>query len=235
MLWDCGHADWARPSVFLPRKGVRRIDRFFVTNFDEDHISDLPNLRENINISLLHRNKSITATQLELLKRQSGPISYAMQSMLDMICTYTCGPPILPPEFPRVRYSTFSNPYGCNFNDTNNISLVTFLQCGDVSFVIPGDLEVAGWIELLKNINFQTELANVNVFIASHHGRENGYCSDVFKYCSPSVVIFSDSPMKHATQEMASTYATHASGVTFNGEKRYVLTTRNDGSISWTL
>ena len=45
MLWDCGHNGLLRPSVFLPILGVDKISRFFVTNYDEDHISDLPNIR----------------------------------------------------------------------------------------------------------------------------------------------------------------------------------------------
>jgi len=178
MLWDCGHVDSNRPSQFLTARGIFRIDRFFVTNYDEDHISDLPNLRANLNIPLLLRNKSISADQLRQLKLRSGPISPAMESMLDMIRTYTGDPlAIDPPEFPGVRYSTFCNIHGVDFDDTNNISLVTFLECGTLRFVIPGDLEAAGWRALLENDNFQRELAGVNIFIASHHGIRGQVCS----------------------------------------------------------
>lgn len=233
MLWDCGQNDSDRPSGFLPAAGIRRIDRFFVTNYDEDHISDLPRLRSNLIISTLHRNTSISADQLRQLKLQSGPISVAMQSMLDMIQTYTAGPPVPPPAFPGVRFAPFWNLYDSDVDDTNNISLVTFLHCGINRFIIPGDLERAGWQKLLSRDDFRSELGSVNVFIASHHGRESGYCREVFDYCKPHVVVFSDSEVKHATQEMASTYGSHAIGVTFNGQQRKVLSTRNDDSITW--
>ena len=157
-----------------------------------------------------------------------------MQSMLDMIRTYTGGPPVPPPAFPGVEFTTFSNRYGSDFDDTNNISLVTFLKCGPHRFIIPGDLEVSGWQALLAGEDFRTELGGVNVFVASHHGRENGYCPEVFEFCQPRVVVFSDSPVQHATQEMASAYASHATGVTFDGQMRRVLSTRNDGTITWT-
>ncbi|WP_419600925.1 hypothetical protein, partial [Thiolapillus sp.] len=85
MLWDCGHNEDCRPSVFLPRSGISEIGVFFVTNYDEDHISDLPELRRKLHISTLHRNRSISKEQLISLKRQSGPISPAMVSMLDML------------------------------------------------------------------------------------------------------------------------------------------------------
>ena len=125
MLWDCGHEDDTRPSKFLPASEIDRIDRFFVTNYDEDHISDLPNLRNKLDISTLYRNKSISQEQLHALKRESGPISLAMQSMLEMIRTYIYAPPDPEPEFPGVRFTTYCNTYLTDFGDSNNISLVT--------------------------------------------------------------------------------------------------------------
>lgn len=73
------------------------------------------------------------------------------------------------------------------------------------------------------------------MLIASHHGRESGYCAEVFDYCSPSVIVFSDGPIVHATQGMSDAYARHATGIQFNGEKRYVLSTRRDGTFWWDL
>lgn len=235
MLWDCGHSEENRPSSFLPASSLAKVDYFFVTNYDEDHISDLPDLRGSLNIRSLYRNKTISSAELRALKRQSGPITPAMEAMLKMIDTYTGGPLTPAPEFPGVRFTTFCNTYSPQFPDTNDISLVTFLQCGSTKFIIPGDLERSGWDALLDRQNFVDELRDVNVFIASHHGRENGYHEDVFDVCQPHVVIFSDSEIQHATQEMSQAYAAHASGVTFNGSTRYVLSTRSDGSLTWTI
>ncbi len=235
MLWDCGHQDGCRPSEFLPSQGIFEVDYFFVSNYDEDHISDLPNLRDKVKLRSMYRNKSISVEQLRALKRQTGPISSAMESMLAMIGSYTGGALNPAPEFPDVRFETFNNSYGIDFSDTNNISLVTFLECGANKFIIPGDLEKDGWEVLLRSESFVSELEGVNIFIASHHGRENGYCREVFDVCSPKVVIFSDSNIQHATQEMAQTYANHAQGISFNGTTRYVLSTRNDGSLTWTI
>jgi beta-lactamase superfamily II metal-dependent hydrolase len=233
MLWDCGHEAEKRPSVFLPQIGVREIHRFFITNYDEDHISDLPDLRRKIPIRLLYRNKTISAEELKSLKKSKGPITKAMESLFDMINTYTGSQPDTPPEFPFVYFSVYFNKYGSEFTDTNNISLVTFLYCNGHCFLIPGDLECSGWEKLLEKSEFRKELENVDTYIASHHGREDGYCSDVFQYCKPSVVVFSDGCIDYETQKMASTYAQHASGIYFKNRKRYVLTTRDDGTFYW--
>jgi len=235
MMWDCGNSDAVRPSTFLPEIGVHSIDYFLVTNYDEDHISDLPELRDALTIRSIFRNKSIDADQLRSLKKETGPISTAMESLLDMIGSYTGGPLTPALDFPKVTKRIFYHDYSEKFDDTNNLNLVTFLQCGTTKFLFPGDLEAKGWEAMLAKSTFVSELESVNVFIASHHGRENGYCEAVFDHCNPIVVVMSDGPKKHATQEMVNAYAKHASGIRFNNEDRYVLTTRNDGSLTWTL
>jgi len=234
MLWDCGHKAEPdhRPSEFLPASGVRTVHRMFITNYDEDHISDLPNLRRAVHINILRRNRSITPAQLRRLKQESGPISPAMESLLSMHEGYTSDVTD-PPSFPNVHFETFCCTYPTDFQDTNNLSYVTFLETPVSNFVIPGDIEKPGWQKLLQNPTFCHQLRRVSVFIASHHGRTSGYCREVFDYCSPSVVIFSDGPKQFATQEETETYAAHASGVNFNGRRRRVLTTRRDRSISW--
>ena len=234
MLWDCGHKTDPenRPSKFLPANGINVVNKFFVTNYDEDHISDLPRLCDAVAVRTFYRNKTITPEQLRALKLESGPISDAMKSLLDMMETYTA-PVTHEPDFTGVEFETFWCVYPSDFDDTNNISLVTFLRTPNINAIIPGDLEKLAWEKLLENSNFKANLRRTGVFIASHHGRTNGYCKKVFDYCSPSVVIFSDGPKQYATQEEADTYAKHASGITFNGQTRYVLTTRNDGSIWW--
>ena len=234
MLWDCGHkADPEhRPSQFLPASGASTVHRMFITNYDEDHISDLPNLRQAVRINILHRNRTIAPAQLRRLKEESGPISPAMSSLLSMLDAYNADVSN-PPSFPNVSFNSFHCTYPADFQDTNNLSLVTFLETPMSNFLIPGDIEKPAWQKLLQNPDFRDKLTRVSVFIASHHGRTSGYCREVFDYCSPLVVIFSDGPKQYATQEEVNSYAAHASGFNFNGRTRRVLTTRSDGSIPW--
>lgn len=235
VLFDCGNdgENW-RPARHFKAPQYTGIEYLVVTNYDEDHIVDLPHVRTNVPIHSLTRNPSINAEELRRLKRQGGPISTAMESLLGMMGGYTGGASTLP-ELPGVRMSFYYNQYRTEFDDTNNLSLVTFVEIGGNKFVVPGDLERAGWQALLRRQDFRTDLAGVNVFIASHHGRESGYCADVFRYCTPSVVIFSDGEKQYETQEMRDVYARHVpTGVQFNGRARTVLTTRCDGTLSWT-
>lgn len=229
-LFDCGHSATCKPSGYLWAQGIRVIRRLFVTNYDEDHIADLPMLRNWFGIQSLTRNISVTSAQLRILK--NPPLSFAMNSLLEMMRSYTEYVPSEQLGSPGIQVETFQNNYPL-FTDTNNLSLLNFLDIGSLSFVLPGDLERAGWIELLKNPRVCELLKRVNVFVASHHGRESGYCREVFDYCNPNFVIMSDGPVQYGTQKMAGVYGQHATGGRFNGQLRKVLTTRKDGSLLW--
>lgn len=237
MVFDCGYNGETnfRPSNYFWAQGYRTIKKLVITNFDQDHIDDLPYLAARFYIERLSKNPSICAEELRTLKLNSGRLSNAMETLLEMMRGSSEAPRSLFPDFPNVQAYHFWNDYRDDFEDTNNISLVTFLKCKDTMFLIPGDLEKPGWEALLVNREFTDYLSQVTYFIASHHGRENGYCSDVFTYCNPRLIIISDGSKKYSTQEMQSIYAGHASGELVDGKKRYVLTTRRDGSIHWDL
>lgn len=234
LLFDCGHGTANRPSTYLPARGISSIRRFFITNYDEDHISDLLDVRRRLNIEVLTRNPSMTSSQIRSLK--TPPISAAMDELLGMVDSYTghVAPEQLEPAGLKVWF--YHNNYP-TFTDTNNLSLLTFLDVGSVSFALGGDLERDGWLALLQKPLVQESLKRVNVFVASHHGRDSGYCPEVFKYCKPSSIVISDGQIQYDTQLMATCYAQHATGELFSTpsgkEMRKVVTTRKDGNIYW--
>ena len=232
LLFDCGHGSINQPSTYLPERDITYIRRFFVTNYDEDHISDLLAVRRNLHIEVLTRNTSMTTNNIRSLK--TPPISPAMNELLSMIDSFTgeVTPEQLEPE--GLQVWIFHNDYP-TFTDTNNLSLLIFLNVGSVLFALGGDLEMTGWLALLQNPHVRNLLQRVDVFVASHHGRKSGYCPEVFDYCTPRLIVMSDGPIQHDTQLMASTYARHALGELFTTpsgqEARKVVTTRKDGNI----
>ena len=61
MLIDCGHnggTGW-RPSDMLARRGMHWLDELVITNCDEDHASDLPNVLATVDIGCLTRNPTV--------------------------------------------------------------------------------------------------------------------------------------------------------------------------------
>ena len=183
MLIDCGHnatTNW-RPGTFLARAGILRLDRFFVTNYDEDHVSGYPDLLANVTIDVLVRNPSVLPGIIRYLKTEDG-----MGNGIDLLVpsiegTFTGGAPAAV-DFGDTSFSLYWNSYGAppfGFIDENNLSLVIFVKCGHHKIIFPGDMEKEGWRRLLQNPEFVQELHGVNLFVASHHGRENGYCEEV--------------------------------------------------------
>lgn len=232
MLFDCGHNERTgfRPSSYLESRGCTGIEHLIIQNFDQDHVSDLPNILRGLPVGTFFRNRSISPEQLLALKKESGPLTSAMEEAIEIHRSYVL-PVQNPPLFPNIEFECFHNSYPI-FTDTNNLSLVSFVHYDGMGVVFTGDLETAGWQNLLKEPSFCAHLRRVNVFIASHHGRVNGYCEDVFNYCSPEIVLISDKEIVHETQKL--TYANKATGIPWNGgpERRFVFTTRSDGMIT---
>ena len=103
--------------------------------------------------------------------------------------------------------------------------------------MIPGDNEPASWRELLEDPLFWLAIQNTDVLIAPHHGRDSGYCSDLFEAMNrkPRLVVISDGRFRDTSA--TSRYSSRVSGWTVfdpsgDSERRNCVTTRNDGHIT---
>lgn len=228
ILIECGHnaSTGFTPTKYLQKQGIRSLDALWISNFDEDHISDLANLHAKIAIGSLWKNGSVSAAILETIKNKSGPISENMEALLNMMRDYIVPSTVRETKQhdEHILFNSFPS-----FTDTNNLSALYFLFYRDVRIAYGGDLETAGWESLLDKAECREYLRDVNIFIATHHGRTSGYCPKVFEYCRPEVVLISDKEIVHETQKQD--YHRHASGIRIAGKTRHVLTTRNDGRI----
>ncbi|MEQ8485884.1 MAG: hypothetical protein RIB46_16110 [Pseudomonadales bacterium] len=235
-------AEW-RPSTFIKHVlGRDRLDHLFITNADQDHMSDLEGLwEEGIKVTTLTRNPHPPADELRKIKAAGG-MSSDIERFLRIHASYN--QPASEPfndHMGGITRTTFFNKYP-RFTDTNNLSCVIFIEFAGFKILFPGDLEEEGWLALLEREDFRSELGSVDVLVASHHGRENGYCADVFDYCFPRAVVMSDKAIVHDTQGMAQTYRQRVIDNWPDGVKvattmkqRRVLTTRRDGWIQFTV
>ena len=134
LLFDCGYSSTVRPSDVLSQQGIGKIRHLFISHYDEDHIGDLPRLREHFTIDVLTRNKSLPVPEMRKLK---DPITPAMSEMIGM-CEYYNEPVSV--QYPGIETNVFYNSYP-QFTDTNNLSLLIFLRVGDIVVALSGDLE----------------------------------------------------------------------------------------------
>jgi beta-lactamase superfamily II metal-dependent hydrolase len=239
LMLDCGlSADqsWF-PSIAYYGE---RIDTLMLLNLDEDHCEDLSYIWKHCPLGAIVSNPTVTAPALRAMKAGCG--------MRDGVTMATA----LLQHFGNglvgdwahglggVQWHAFWNRYGTDFEDTNNLSLAVFVSFGGFTILFGGDLERAGWRSLLRNPTFRAMLPRTNVYVASHHGRENGCCEELFQLCCPQLVIFSDGRKQYGTQETHGWYSSRARGIPdysrpaglLGQPLRRVMTTRRDGTIT---
>lgn len=239
---DSGSGNVFRPSAYIGQTLGRGIlDYLFITNADQDHMSDLRGLEDGgIYVHTLFRNPSYSGSQMHGLKLIGGPLTKDAHWYVGACDTYNT-----PTEYPfdsnmgGIQASLFWNDYP-TFTNTNDLSLVVFIKYNGFKILFPGDLQKAGWHSLLQQPDFRAELYGTDVLVASHHGRESGYCEGIFNYFTPSVVVVSDKPIVHETQRgMVPDYRRvvrdGGARVRTTMKDRHVLTTRRDGWIQFTV
>ena len=208
-----------------------------LTNLDEDHVRDFTKTIECLNVASVCINDTLGCAQLRSMKEEGG-MGTGIQAVYDYLKAPTGLNALL--DIPQLTISMFRFPYGA-YTDTNNLSLITFVQYGGFCVLFPGDLEEKAWKAALLNPTFCALLQRVNLFITSHHGRESGCCAEIFTsgLCNPDAFVISDKEMIHDTQETTAWYRQHANGLHKilenpwdTPESRYVFTTRSDSCIS---
>jgi beta-lactamase superfamily II metal-dependent hydrolase len=217
--------------------GVRSLEMLAITNYDEDHVSGLPNLLSRVVVNSYLRNPTVSGPQLLQLKSETG-VGPGIRQLSQILPTLAPGP--VPFRFPAgVLYQPFWCRYP-DFDDENNLSMVLYLNVNGTSFLFPGDLEVPGWEALLRLEDFRQRVRETKVLVASHHGRESGLYKDLFdKFgCRPTLVVISDDYHQYDTQQTTNYYRSKCGGITnfrTPGCERHVLTTRRDGTITFTF
>jgi beta-lactamase superfamily II metal-dependent hydrolase len=236
LMIDCGRS---RSRPWSPSTAYRgqRIDTLLASNLDEDHVEDFEGLWSASPIGAFVSNPTIGSTALGQMKNwdmRSG-VNHAWSVL------HTLGPQPGNWSHPLggMHWHSFWNRYGTDFIDTNNLSLATFVDFGRFRMLYGGDLETPGWRKLLAIPDFRAKLSSVALVIASHHGRENGQCDELYELCKPQLIIFSDGEKQHETQETIGYYGSKATGIPDWSRvpilgvqpRRRVMTTRTDGTI----
>jgi len=237
LMLDCGES-MKRPWFPSITYSQQRIDTLMLMNLDEDHVADLNGVWGSCPLGALVTNPTISPQALKWMK-PNGMWS-GVQKAHSLIQQF--GPGFVGDwnnALGGVRWHVFWNRYGLDFTDTNNLSLAVFITFGGFTILFGGDMEKPGWDRLMQMPAFRRRLLDVTVYVASHHGRENGKCADMFNWMNPEITIMSDCNKKHGTQETTCWYADRSKGIpdhsraaNYQGPaKRHVYATRKDGSI----
>lgn len=243
MLIDCHESDDFRPIDFLVKNGFVYHDNqkqryvlsnLTITNYDNDHFSGITEILKKVHIDTVRLPKNISSSELVECKEEK---TQALQDVCYLKDTYTSSALYHKPPYKIIPYHLEQSDFQDEEVNTNYLSQIVFVEYDGSQMCICGDLEKPAWELILQKTGVIENLKKTNVMIAPHHGRENGYHENVFRYCSPECIVISDKEMMHETQEaMSQTYSNHVSekGIVLNGNysnPRKVLTTRCDGHI----
>lgn len=236
IMIDAGSKADFSPALHLKRNwSVEQLYWLTVSHQDSDHVTDIKYVEQYIRPRLLER-PTITEQKLRELKSEIGE---PLEDFLKFEQSYKVpAPPMGDPSYDwgGVQFATFNNKLeDLEQENINDLSIVTFAHYMGWGFIFPGDLEEQGWLKLLQEEAFRDQLSKVDIFIASHHGRESGFCSKVFEICTPRLIIVSDKGSVETSITDRYCQASRGLSVTNDktGEKqtRYVLSTRADGAI----
>ena len=234
IMIDCGdrleNGRWWAPSMHFYGQSI---DLLALMNLDEDHLSNFELLSRYVGVGQILSNPTIGAGELLQLKKDG------MQLGTRAVYRWMLNPfkrvaPAL--DLGGVQVRCYFNPFiPLVSSETNNLSLVLIIQLGYFKIVFSGDLEASGWRELLdRSPQFAADLAGTSIFVASHHGRADGRCAELFDFFTPEIVVFSDAARQFESQDTDDWYRQRCLGAVVIADppqRRYVVTTRNDGDM----
>jgi hypothetical protein len=235
ILIGCGYNSHGgfHPTRYLLSCSIRRLNYLIMPTFSEGSLAGFYDLIRNsfsncFSIDHLLINPSIDVESLpELIVRNFS--AHNSLKFLHDVCQ-RCNNVERTVDLGDAKLAFFWNTYP-EFLDFPNLSLVTFLSSQGINILFPGNLKVEGWRALLRNSKFRDQLGQVNVLVASNYGQEDSYCSEVFSYCKPQLIILSNCDRDQVSPPAIRQYERQMQRLQKLGRSR-VLTTRNSGTIT---
>lgn len=222
----------------------RSIDELIITHPHVDHIYDLPNLMTLLPPDVLLR----TPVPFEIKPDKTNPTHADVVTVWNKINKDYNQPvafdtaPINAQVNGGVEFSIiFPKKEWTTQDDLNSFSSIIVIKYSGYKFILTGDNPSSILKEMItiNHENIKSEVRDATVLLAPHHGRKNEFCQEFFDCVNPQLTVISDKLVEHNTQEnSAQLYKGRGINWKYESgkeEKRYVLTTRNDGTITFEI
>lgn len=235
IMVDCGTRSGDRLWWPSTHHNGQDIEMLALMNLDEDHIRDFGDVLKECTVRTVLTNPTIGPAELRALKPE--PRGPGAKAVLDWMAApkgnaaQLQGNAVHDPL--TVKWQAFWNGHGGPCKSTNDLSLALFVRYGAFTIFFAGDLEANGWCGMMADPGFRAWAASTSVFVASHHGRENGCHDELFNVMTPQIIVISDDNKEHDTQDTHAYYHWRCHGIPVRGtnRQRHVYTTRSDGSL----
>lgn len=239
---ECVVVDLGCSAQFSPLKWLHgitdTIDSLVITHPHGDHISEMLEI-ERLGFSVRQLWRPVWLSENTIRSQNQSHFGERLDRYIQMSARYTW--PIPPAELvgePSVSAGLQIRRFvarDCAESNINNHSFVVTLEYLGAKIIIPGDNEPPSWRSLLTQPAFRSAIVGANVFMASHHGRQSGYCPELFDFMKPNLCVISDreacdTDASHRYTEQATGWSlkSRSSG---QSKRRYAVTTRCDGYI----
>lgn len=241
---DLGTGSYGSNYEFSPlnylksQYGVNQLDYVILTHPHVDHIDDIFNF-DDMKPKVLLRSKHLD--KKPILERASEKDKPKLEKYFEISERYNT-------PVPDDSYNSTKNPNNwggmkiksfvpskCAQSNLNNHSVVTTFCFEGLTVLVPGDNEPPSWNELKETYDFAYITKDIDILLAPHHGRKSGFDIETMKHFNPRLTVISDGA--HCDTSATSRYTEISRGWTVHkkdgsSEKRYCLTTRNDGVIN---
>lgn len=188
-LVDCGGsydtdaADLAAET--LMSQGIFRLDGIILTHFDRDHSGGLAYLLTRMPTDALFLPDA----------QDPNEVGKDLETLTDGTVVRVCEDLIL--EYGDTDLTIFAPALT---NSGNESSLAVLFQAGNCDILITGDRSGFGERMLLR----QTELPELEILVAGHHGSKNSTCDELLSATRPAIVAISvgDNSYGHPSDEV---------------------------------
>ncbi|MDD4282541.1 MAG: MBL fold metallo-hydrolase [Bacilli bacterium] len=227
-----------QPIIPSYNSNYKQIDYLCITHPHEDHIYDLPKLKElGIAPKVLWRDSSafdVVPTD------NTGIHKVIADTANDMSHTYTnpvsdTTNPTLSSNNGGVSFEIIQPPVSMRTkDDLNTFSPIIVMTYSKYKFIITGD-NSKNILQYMMDNNYKEvkdKIKDADILIAPHHGRDTEFCKDFYDCVNPQLTVISDKKIEHDSQTYSSTNYS-GRGMMINNEERYTLTTRKDGTITF--
>jgi competence protein ComEC len=187
LLVDCRRsADRPSPLEYLKSK-IQSLDAVAITHPHQDHLTGIQEVCEWFKPRLLWHNgryfkpDPVYDDWTFYEKLRNGKLAYCTPVRVQAGHAVTVGEAsifVAGPVVPNLKDTP---------DDENNNGIILVITAERAKVVLTGDTETAQW-----DATNLLPLTNAAVFLASHHGREDGFSEKVLRVVKPQRIIISD-------------------------------------------
>lgn len=209
LLIDCGSRErfspvkWIRGQYNFSNENIqyygdRRIAKAIISHLHMDHFDDVGSLIKADKPKQLLRDKESLHFIDEKIKQEKDEVARnTLIAFRDFQKEYTEPSSDIDWGFDFFKHSQISYKDASEISSTpdkliNNRSYLVVVEYGGKKILFPGDIEVEGWLKAFENQKTQEIIADVDFFVASHHGHKSGFTSAILEYTGvPDIYIVS--------------------------------------------